>query len=438
MRSRRRLPRTVEVEVVGQTDEGYGFGTAAGRMCVVKGALPGEMISACVLGKRKGQIVAIAETIQTAVDERTEPFCTVFPRCGGCSTQQWEYREQLRFKERWVRHELSKHELLRESFLPTQHGSTTGFRRRARLGVRWVDKVGSAYVGFRETFGSYVVDMNMCPTLVSGLAELIGPLRDLVTCMSTPKRIPQVELVAGDKVRALVLRHLDPLSAKDLKLLRAFSNSYDVWVYGQSGGYETITRHFPSGDPDAKLAYELSNFNVSLEFGPNEFIQVNSEMNHLLIAAVLKGLDLESEDRVVDLFCGIGNFSLPIARTAKSVLGFEISETAVGQARRNAERNNLSKVARFLVSDLYRPTDHELTKRDYKMLLDPPRSGAGPELARFADRAKRVVYVSCNPTTFAEDAAVLDQIGFQLESVQVFDMFPHTSHVEVVGSFGRL
>ena len=161
-------------------------------------------------------------------------------------------------------------------------------------------------------------------------------------------------------------------------------------------------------------------------------------MNHLLIAAVLKGLDLESEDRVVDLFCGIGNFSLPIARTAKSVLGFEISETAVGQARRNAERNNLSKMARFLVSDLYRPTDNEVAKTDYKMLLDPPRSGAGPELARFANRARRVAYVSCNPTTFAQDAAVLDQIGFQLESVQVFDMFPHTNHVEVVGSFGRL
>ncbi|MEE3279912.1 MAG: methyltransferase, partial [Pseudomonadota bacterium] len=192
------------------------------------------------------------------------------------------------------------------------------------------------------------------------------------------------------------------------------------------------------GDPYAKLAYELSNFDVSLEFGPNEFIQVNSEMNHLLIAAVLKGLDLESEDRVVDLFCGIGNFSLPIARTAKSVLGFEISEAAVAQARRNAERNNLSKMARFLVSDLYRPTDNEVAKTDYKMLLDPPRSGAGPELPRFANRARRVAYVSCNPTTFAQDAAVLDQIGFQLESVQVFDMFPHTNHVEVVGSFGRL
>ncbi len=438
MSSRRRLPRTVEVEVVGQTDVGYGFGTAAGRMCVVKGALPGELVSATVLGRRKGQIVAIAEAIQTAVDKRTEPFCAVFPRCGGCGTQQWEYPEQLAFKERWVRRELSKQAVRCESFLPTAHGSTMRYRRRARLGVRWVDKVDTAYVGFRETFGSYVVDMSICPTLVSGLAELIGPLRDLVTCMSTPKRIPQIELVAGDKVRALVLRHLDPLSAKDLELLSAFSNAHDVWVYGQSGGYETIARHFPPGDPYAKLAYELSNFDVSLEFGPNEFIQVNSEMNHLLIAAVLKGLDLESEDRVVDLFCGIGNFSLPIARTAKSVLGFEISEAAVAQARRNAERNNLSKMARFLVSDLYRPTDNELAKTDYKMLLDPPRSGAGPELARFANRARRVAYVSCNPTTFAQDAAVLDQIGFQLESVQVFDMFPHTNHVEVVGSFGRL
>ncbi len=437
MSSRRRLPRTIELEVLGQTEDGYGFGTAVGRQCVVKGALPGEVVCARVLGKRKGQILAITETVQNAVDDRTEPFCAVFPRCGGCNNQQWEYREQLKFKERWVRRELSRHQLRCESFLPTQHGSTTRYRRRARLGVRWIDKVGEVYVGFRETFGSYVVDMNRCPALVPGLAELIGPLRDLITRMSTPKRIPQVEVVAGDKARALVLRHLDPLTVSDLNLLSAFSNSYDVWVYGQSGGYETVTRHFPPGDPDAKLTYELANDSVSIEFGPTDFIQVNSEINHLLIGAVLKELDLGREDRVIDLFCGIGNFSLPAARTAKSVLGLEISSTAVEQARRNAERNDLSRTAKFLASDLYRPIDNELTKTDYKMLLDPPRSGAGPEFARFADRAKRVVYVSCNPTTFADDAAVLDRVGFQLERVQVFDMFPHTNHVEIVGSFGR-
>ena len=438
MPSRRRLPRTVELEVLGQTEDGFGFGLAVGSKYVVKGALPGEVVSARVLGRRKGQVLAITETVQNAVDDRTEPFCAVFPRCGGCSNQQWEYREQLKFKERWVRRELSRHQLWCGSFMPTQHGSTTHYRRRARLGVRWIDKVGEVYVGFRETFGSYVVDMNRCPALVTGLAELIGPLRALITRMSAPKKIPQVEVVAGDKARALVLRHLEPLTVSDFNLLSAFSNAYDVWVYGQSGGYETVTRHFPAGDPNAKLTYELANDGVSIEFGPTDFIQVNSEINHLLISAVLKELDLGPEDRVIDLFCGIGNFSLPAARTAKSVLGLEISSTSVEQARRNAERNDLSSATTFLASDLYRPINNELTKTDYKMLLDPPRSGAGPELGRFAHRAKRVVYVSCNPTTFADDAAVLDRIGFQLERVQVFDMFPHTNHVEIVGSFGGL
>ena len=211
-----------------------------------------------------------------------------------------------------------------------------------------------------------------------------------------------------------------------------------MWVYGQSGGYDTVIRHFPTGDPNAKLAYKLSNSDVTLEFGPTDFIQVNSEINHLLVEAVLKELDLGSEDCVIDLFCGIGNFSLPIARTAKSVLGLEISKTAVEQARRNAEANDLSIIAEFLETDLYRPTENELTKTDYKLLLDPPRSGAGPEFARLATGAQRVVYVSCNPATFAEDGALLGQNGFELERVQVFDMFPHTNHVEIVGSFGRL
>ena len=438
MGSRKRLPRTVELEVLGQTADGLGFGVAVGRKCVVKGALPGETVSARVLGRRKGQIVAIAETIHTASNNRREPFCAVFPRCGGCSNQHWEYAEQTQLKEHWVRSELSKHELCHGSLVTTCHGSTVGYRRRARLGVRWIDENGGAFVGFRETFGSYVVDMEMCPTLVSGLAELIGPLRDLIPRMSGRKRIPQIELVAGDSARALILRHLDPLTAHDLVHLSNFSNSHDVWIYGQSGGYDTVVRHFPPGDPNAKLAYKLSNSDVTLEFGPTDFIQVNSEINHLLVEAVLKELDLGIEDRVIDLFCGIGNFSLPIARTAKSVLGLEISKTAVEQARRNAEANDLSIIAEFLATDLYRPTENELTKTDYKMLLDPPRSGAGPEFARLATGAQRVVYVSCNPATFAEDGALLGQNGFELERVQVFDMFPHTNHVEIVGSFGRL
>ena len=294
------------------------------------------------------------------MDSRTEPFCAVFPRCGGCTNQQWGHKNQLLFKEQWVRGELSRHGDPYKLFPPSLHGSTRRYRRRARLGVRWIEKAARAYVGFRETFGSYVVDMDTCPTLVPGLAELIGPLRDLITRMSTPKRIPQIELVSGDKVRALVLRHLDPLAASDLALLSAFSNSYDVWVYGQSGGYQTVIRHFPVGDPRAKLTYEIAKCDVSFEFEPTDFIQVDSEVTHLLIAAVLKELALESEDRVVDLFCGIGNFSLPTARTAKSVLGLEISTTAVEQARRNAERNDLSNAARFLVSDLYRPIDDTL------------------------------------------------------------------------------
>ena len=438
MVSRKRLPPTVELDVIGQTADGLGSGVAVGRKCIVKGALPGEKVSARVLGKRKGQIFAITEMVNTASKSRREPFCSVFPRCGGCSNQHWDYAEQLRFKEQWVRRELSKQKLGHGSLISTYHGSKAGCRRRARLGVRWIDKKRGAFVGFRETFGSYVVDMEMCPTLVSGLAELIRPLRDLMPRMSGRKRIPQIELVAGDNSRALVMRHLEPLTAHDLRQLSNFSNSHDVWVYGQSGGYDTVIRHFPPGDPNAKLAYKLSNSDVTLEFGPTDFIQVNSEINHLLVEAVLKELDLGREDFVIDLFCGIGNFSLPIARSAKSVLGLEISKTAVEQARRNAEANDLSLNAEFLVTDLYRPTENELTKTDYKLLLDPPRSGAGPAFARLAHGAQRVVYVSCNPTTFAKDGALLQQIGFELEKVQIFDMFPHTNHVEMVGSFGRL
>ena len=436
MARRKRWPPEIAVSIGDLDVEGLGTARFGERPVGVKNALPGESVTARVVTKRAGRLLAVAETIDDPATYRVEPFCGHFPRCGGCSFQHWHYERQLAFKHELLVEALREHGVIPDALDAPRHTISRGYRRRARLGVRWLEKAGRVYVGFRESFGSYVADMESCPALAPPLADLIEPLRSLVTALSHPHRIPQIELAAGDAHAAIVIRHLEPFSNADLDRLRSFADTWNVWVYGQAAGYDSVVRLFPAGTPDALLSYRNDEYDLDFSFSPTDFVQVNAATNLALTRGVVDSLELGDGDRVLDLFCGLGNFTLPIARAGVSVHGLELSASAVDMARHNARGNDLARLATFAVANLHERHPEDLAAYD-KVVLDPPRSGAGPCLAELAQPARRIVYVSCNPTTFASDASVLESVGFGLARAGVYDMFPHTGHVEVLGVFER-
>lgn len=423
------------VDIESLDAEGRGVArNAEGKVVFVEGALPGERVSyQRVTGKRKFDIARVTSVLE-ASGSRRQPQCPHFGLCGGCATQHADSRTQMAAKQRWLEDNLERIGKVRaETLLPIIYGAEWGYRRRARLSVRYVPSRGGVLVGFRERRSSFIAQMNECHVLPPRVSALIAPLKALVDRLSVRARVPQIELAAGDNATALVFRHLEPLTEADVAFLRGFAREHSIHVWVQAGGPETAR---PLEPATSELYYELPEFGVRIGFRPTDFTQVNYEVNRVLVARAVRLLDPQPGERVADLFCGLGNFSLPLARRGAAVVGFEGNRELVERARDNASANRV--VAQFEVADLFK-TGIGAFGPFAKILLDPPREGA-IELVKAlpADWPRRMVYVSCDPATLARDAAVLVQTkGFRLAAAGVVNMFPHTAHVESIALFER-
>lgn len=420
--------------------EGLGIAHVDGKAVFIEGALPAEHVSFRITKRRKRYDLGKTIEILESSPDRVSPRCSYFGVCGGCSMQHLRAEAQLPAKQKVLRDNLERiGKVEPEAWLEPLSGAHWGYRRKARLGVRFVEMKGGVIVGFREKAHSFITPLASCEVLDPRVSRLLPAMRDLVAGLSCPERIPQVEVAAGDDRVALAFRHLVPLTAEDDRKLIAFGQVHDVQVFRQPGRPDELEPLWPPEPPP--LAYRLPEFSLELEFAPADFIQVNAELNQQMVSRALQLLDPQPGDDVLDLFCGLGNFTLPIARRAGRVLGIEVEPALIAKARRNAGRNGITN-AEFTASDLCHAEapDPWGSRAFGKMLLDPPRTGAMEVIKRLPDQGdpRRIVYVSCNPATLARDSeALVHAKGFRLKSAGVMDMFPQTSHVEAMALFER-
>jgi 23S rRNA (uracil1939-C5)-methyltransferase len=430
---------TVETATVtGLTHEGEGVvrdANAAGKTAFVAGALPGETIRfRRTRAHRQHDEAELVEVLSPA-PSRVAPRCAHFGVCGGCALQHLSPEAQLEAKHTELRDNLERlGKVTPRTWLPPLRGPVWGYRRRARLGVKFVTKKGKVLVGFRERLAPFIADIQHCDVLSPPVGDLVRPLAELIMGLSIRERLPQIEVAVADNAVALVLRVLDPPSTTDLERLREFGNTHGLRLFLQPGGLDSVHELGSSGEP---LYYQLPKFKVQLQFLPTDFIQINGVVNEALVSRAVELLELSSTDRVLDLFCGIGNFTLPIARSAGHVVGVEGDAGLVARARHNAGLNGLENTE-FHVADLARlPAGPAVAapwlKGTYThVVLDPPRAGAREVLASVAGlEPQRVLYISCHPGSLSRDLGVLvNEYGFSLEAAGVLDMFPHTAHFE--------
>ena len=428
-----------EVLIDGFDHKGDGVARIDGRVIFVSGALPGERVTIGAIRKRRRHSVAAVQRVMAPSAARVIPACRHFGTCGGCAMQHMAHPEQLNHKQQTLLDNLSRiGDVEPESVAAPIAATPWGYRHKARLGVRLVPKKGGVLVGFRERNNSYVTPLSECHTLSPRLASLLPWLHELIAGLSIPDRIPQVEVAEGDNDCALVLRHLDPLSARDHIVLAQFGETWQLQIHLQPGGVESVHPLYPSSP--VPLSYRIDEFDILIQFQPLNFTQVNPTVNRLLVGAAVKLLDPRADESILDLFCGLGNFSLPIARFGAQVTGIEGETELVERARLNAATNRVD-CARFIAANLMDSSNWiSNTHRDcVKLLLDPPRCGA-TEIVTGLDLPQlgRIVYVSCNPVTLARDSAILvHQHGFRLRQAGIVDMFPHTAHIETVALFER-
>lgn len=429
-------PGSVMIESLSH--DGRGVARIDGRVIFVSGALPAEEVTFTRIRRRReydeGEILEVLK----ASPQRITPRCRWFGICGGCSLQHLAPHAQIKVKQDVLMQNLRRIGRVEpEVISPPLMANNWGYRRRARLGVKFVKNKGRVLVGFRERLKPYITDMSRCEILARPVDRLIEPLARLIESLSIPDQVPQIEVAVADNATALVFRVLAPLSEHDKTRLKAFGYQHDIVVYLQPGGLNSVQALEASAQP---LTYRLPDFDVEIEFLPTDFVQVNGPVNQAMVRRVLELLAPESTERVLDLFCGLGNFTLPLARRAGAVVGVEGDPARVAYARRNAERNGLAN-ARFCTADLFGDIgDLPWVEPRYDgILLDPPRAGASQIIKRakrFA--ARRIVYVSCHPETLARDAGTLVHThGYRLVSAGVMDMFPHTAHVESIALFIR-
>jgi 23S rRNA (uracil1939-C5)-methyltransferase len=425
-------------EITSLTHDGRGVSHVGGKALFVAGALPGERVAVRDLKKRRHFDEATLHSIERASPERVTPRCAHFGLCGGCSLQHLDPGAQIRAKQEHLLEELSRTgRVVPGRILEPLAESSWNYRRRARLGARFVAKKGRVVVGFRERAAPFVADLARCEVLAPPLDGLIASLGEMLTTLDIRSHVPQIEIAVADNVTALVFRTLQRPSTADLDRLRAFGQRFQLQIHLQEGGIDSAAPL----DESTPLVYRLADFGLEFTFRPTDFIQVNAGVNRRMIARALDLLEVQPRDAVLDLYCGLGNFTLPLARQAAHVVGIEGEAGLIGRARDNARRNAIANVD-FHVADLS-TIDRQLpwTQRSYaRVLLDPPRIGASEEVLRLIESsgARRVVYVSCHPGSLARDSAILvREMGFQLEAAGVIDMFPHTSHVESLALFAR-
>jgi 23S rRNA (uracil1939-C5)-methyltransferase len=433
-----RVPLTLEtltLHIESLDAEGRGVArNPDGKVVFVEGALPGEAVSFQVLKKKLSHEFARATSILHESPSRIEPRCPHFGVCGGCVTQHADTRTQMAAKQRWLEENLARIGRVRaETMLPIIHGQEWAYRNRARLSVRRVPKKGGVMVGFRERRSTYVAQMDECHVVPPQVSALIPHLKVLIEGLSINERVPQIEVAAGDAATTFVFRHLLPLSGDDLEALKNFGKTFQVHIWLQPGGPDSAHPLHPA---DSQLYYALPEFGVRIAFRPTEFTQVNFAVNRVLVSRAVRLLDPRPGERIADLFCGLGNFSLPLAAKGARVIGFEGSAGLIDRARANAKDNGLT--IQFEVADLFKSTINSYGPFD-KLLIDPPREGAVDLVKTLPDAwPSRIVYVSCDPATLARDAGILvNTRGFRLAAAGVINMFPHTAHVESIAVFDR-
>jgi 23S rRNA (uracil1939-C5)-methyltransferase len=440
MARRKREPETAAIE--SATHDGRGIAAVTGKKVFVAGALKGETVRFQRRKRRRNYDEAELLEVLEPSPARIQPRCAVFGRCGGCSLQHISQDSQREIKQQTLADSLTRIGQVEPArwlapLFDTGEGGGWHYRRRARLAVKDVSAKGRVLVGFREAHAPYVCDMQRCEVLGKPVAELLVPLSELVGGLTIRRRLPQIEVAIAEDCTALVFRVLDPPSAADVDALRAFGERYDIRIGLQPGGPATVESL--DGGP-LVLSYSLPEFSVDIDFGPTDFVQVNGLVNRMMVSKAVELLDVGPDNGVLDLFCGIGNFSLPLARRAGRVLGIELESRQVQRGRQNAERNGISN-CEFRAVDLADISGDEAWLADGwdRMLLDPARSGAR-DIVESADQigAARIVYVSCHPGTLARDAGILvNEKGYRLEAAGIIDMFPHTGHVESLAVFQK-
>ncbi len=463
-------PDWLEIESLDLEAQGVAH-KSDGKVVFVEGALPFERVSASTYRKKNNWEQANLTVIHRESSQRVRPGCPHFGlhsgACGGCKMQHLHVGAQVAVKQRVLEDNLwHLGKVKPEMLLRPIEGPTWGYRYRARLSVRYVIKKGIVLVGFHERKSRYVADMEVCPVLPPHVSALLMPLRALITSLDARDTCPQIELACGDSVTALVLRHMEPLSNEDLVRLRSFAAEQGVQWWLQSKGPDTVRLLDEGGEP---LAYALPEFGITMPFKPTDFTQVNPHINRVLVSRALRLLDVQPHERVIDWFCGLGNFTLPLATQAREVLGIEGSEALVARSRENYDKNSALRqegqalaATKFVARNLFEMTPEMLVQDGVadKWLVDPPRDGAFALAQALADieqarrgaqgaaplpagaehwtPPRRIVYVSCNPATLARDAGLLVNLaGYRCTAAGMVNMFPHTAHVESMAVFDR-
>jgi 23S rRNA (uracil1939-C5)-methyltransferase len=432
---------TASIESLDQ--EGRGVAHVDGKTIFIEGALIGECVSYSTYRKKPNYELAQVGEIYHSSASRVTPQCRYFGNCGGCGMQHLEAAAQVAVKQRTLEDALWHIGRVRAAqMLAPIHGPAWGYRHRARLTVRDVAKKGEVLVGFHEKRSSFVADMRSCEVLPRRISDLLVPLRRLVESLSVRNRLPQIEVAMGDRdgapVDVLVLRVLDPLPPPDIERIGRFADLHAVQFYAQPGGPDTAYPLYPAED---RLAYTLPEFGLTFPFRPTEFTQVNAAVNRVMVRRATALLDPQPGERIGDLFCGLGNFTLPIARLGAHAIGVEGSASLIARARANAAANGLTEKTEFHAADLFEigPANFASWGRLDKLLIDPPREGAITASKSLPiDQVRRIVYVSCNPATLARDAGVLvSSRGYRFAAAGIINMFPHTAHVESMAVFVR-
>ena len=420
--------------------EARGITRLEGKTVFVEGGLPGERVEYSCYRKKPTYEIARIDRVVTPSASRVEPKCPHFGVCGGCSMQHLEPSAQVAAKQRLLEANLwHLGRLVAGQIYAPIHGAPWGYRFRARLSARLVPKKGGMLIGFHERKSSYVADMRQCPNLPPHVSDLLVPLRELVAALSISTAMPQIEVAVGETMTALVLRILEPINAADEGLLRDFADRHGIVFYLQPKGPASVYRFYPLDE--RRLSYLLPDYGIEHVFSPTEFTQVNHAINRVLVRRAMTLLDPQPGERIADMFCGLGNFTLPIARSGARVVGIEGSPELVRRAGENAAANGLAERVEYGVANLFETTPESLAAlgRFDKMLIDPPREGAAELVKAIGeDGPPRIVYVSCSPATLARDAAILaHQKGYRLSGAGVVNMFPNTSHVESIALFEK-
>lgn len=445
-------PTPILTAVIESLDqEGRGVTRYEGKTIFVDGALPGEKVTFQSQRVKPSYEVANVVQVLKQSNQRVTPKCSHFGVCGGCKLQHLDFAAQVATKQRLLESDLWHiGQVKAENMLPPLYGPTWGYRHKARLSVKYVEKKQRVLVGFNEKATRFVADMNSCEVLVPEVSALIAPLQSLIFQLSIRDKLPQIELAVGEPapineanvevtrpVIVLIMRIMAPLNEQDEVLLKTFADDHAVQIWTQTKGPDTIKPFYPLNAP--ALSYSLPEYSLQYPFKPNEFTQVNPQINQVMIRRAMQLLAPQAHEKIADFFCGIGNFTLPIARSGAQVLGLEGLANLVERANESAQLNEVSHV-NFGVADLFKMTPESLTAlgRFDKWLIDPPRDGAF-ELVKAIDISNQpefIVYVSCNPATLARDAGVLvNEKGYQLKFAGVINMFPHTAHVESIALF---